>query len=767
MKQNALLNKKGRKLFIKRCLKYMLFLLIFVAMLTPLIWNSYTLARQLTIDRSEAKLVEGVLSLESQVTKAKELANLIREEESFKTLFFLNGEPSSENYIDMKQLNEKLRRLTLTQELVSSASIYFRDNPVYVSNYFSSDQVLNAYDKFHHYESYTFSEWRNFIFSGNYEVKFLKTLKLQSNYYSSRPYETFTILFNNTYLPLIDDLRSVLALDMDTKTLMKQFLFDEHQYDQLLLIADQNDNVLYSNQDVTDLKLGEIAHSKEFNHQGQAFVALVEERDFLGLKVIMGLPLSGFQQNIHEMLELVLVYILIGIVLIVCISLYFSWRETKSIKPIIELASKASNTTFKNTNEYSYLNQAMSTIQHMQEEHIRKISELNQSIQGSILKQMLVLGAYTEKEIDEAEYYFGHRFHSFRVIKISFYSENSDMDFHQMISLELEYNLRSLIDDEFVSLFFNSGEVVFVVFTNGETVDDLDRLQAAFMELIRKMHHTVSVAVHLTVGISNSMNNITQAKEAHQQAIYAVSSNQSEVSSGVYRHEASPQQQKKSLMDVTILLKIYDALVAGEKETVQKLLKEQEQVLKINLNEESQQLQIYFSLRQAVENAYYVIFNHRTPSATDRKLEFPVYDPAASAAVNMGHLAGYADLLCEVVLSHKKSNNDKLKVDILAFIQENYAEVSLSANKIAEQFLISEKYVFAFIKEQTGKSLGKYMEEVRVQAAEQLLLSTTYSNSTILSMCGFGSENTFYRAFSKKHGVTPTIWRERNRLIKE
>jgi AraC-like DNA-binding protein len=112
------------------------------------------------------------------------------------------------------------------------------------------------------------------------------------------------------------------------------------------------------------------------------------------------------------------------------------------------------------------------------------------------------------------------------------------------------------------------------------------------------------------------------------------------------------------------------------------------------------------------------------------------------------------------VIGNKKSNNNRLKTDILNYIGAHYGDASLSAGSIASELLISEKYVFSFVKEQTGKSLGKYIEEIRLLNAEQLLLTTDYSNNRIWKLCGFGSENTFYRAFSKKHGVTPTVWRE-------
>ena len=79
---------------------------------------------------------------------------------------------------------------------------------------------------------------------------------------------------------------------------------------------------------------------------------------------------------------------------------------------------------------------------------------------------------------------------------------------------------------------------------------------------------------------------------------------------------------------------------------------------------------------------------------------------------------------------------------------------------VAEQFHISEKYVFKLVKDETELPFGKYVENLRMQKAKELLIQTELSASEIAKMVGFHSITTFYKAFNRVFGVAPIAWRE-------
>ena len=92
---------------------------------------------------------------------------------------------------------------------------------------------------------------------------------------------------------------------------------------------------------------------------------------------------------------------------------------------------------------------------------------------------------------------------------------------------------------------------------------------------------------------------------------------------------------------------------------------------------------------------------------------------------------------------------------------------ALNAAQVLQQLGCSEKYVFRICRECSGKSFGELIEEMRIMRAESLLGTTKMSNEQIAQAAGFASLTTFYRAFKRIHGVTPSVWRTGQKSRKE
>ncbi|WP_433710717.1 helix-turn-helix domain-containing protein [Nocardia sp. CA-084685] len=75
---------------------------------------------------------------------------------------------------------------------------------------------------------------------------------------------------------------------------------------------------------------------------------------------------------------------------------------------------------------------------------------------------------------------------------------------------------------------------------------------------------------------------------------------------------------------------------------------------------------------------------------------------------------------------------------------------------MAERAALSERHLTRLFTKEIGISPGRYVEQVRVAAAQALLESSTDGVATIARHCGFGSEETMRRIFSKLLGITPT-----------
>ncbi len=94
---------------------------------------------------------------------------------------------------------------------------------------------------------------------------------------------------------------------------------------------------------------------------------------------------------------------------------------------------------------------------------------------------------------------------------------------------------------------------------------------------------------------------------------------------------------------------------------------------------------------------------------------------------------------------------------MLQYIYENYNDITLSA--MAKNFNVSEGYLSRLIKDETGYSLSHILIEQRLIRAAQLLKDTNYSIENVMYTIGYSDISYFYRVFKRKFGMTPSQYR--------
>lgn len=76
---------------------------------------------------------------------------------------------------------------------------------------------------------------------------------------------------------------------------------------------------------------------------------------------------------------------------------------------------------------------------------------------------------------------------------------------------------------------------------------------------------------------------------------------------------------------------------------------------------------------------------------------------------------------------------------------------------------ISENYLSRLVKHSTGRSIGAWIDIVRIQRAKRLLSSTTLPIIDIAASVGVEDQSYFSRLFKKETGMTPTAFRKKIR----
>ncbi|MFC4386639.1 helix-turn-helix domain-containing protein [Gracilibacillus marinus] len=115
---------------------------------------------------------------------------------------------------------------------------------------------------------------------------------------------------------------------------------------------------------------------------------------------------------------------------------------------------------------------------------------------------------------------------------------------------------------------------------------------------------------------------------------------------------------------------------------------------------------------------------------------------------------------CEEVNSNKRSHNDQLRNDLIAYLDENYHLYDLSLEKIALEFQLSASYVSRFIKEQTGFNFKQYVQNLRIEKVKHELVTTDAPIKSIVMDVGYKDVANFTRKFRSIVGMTPGKYRQ-------
>lgn len=106
------------------------------------------------------------------------------------------------------------------------------------------------------------------------------------------------------------------------------------------------------------------------------------------------------------------------------------------------------------------------------------------------------------------------------------------------------------------------------------------------------------------------------------------------------------------------------------------------------------------------------------------------------------------------------NKKEVLAAKIEKYLQQHYADQSLSVNQITEELYFENSYIRRVFKEQTGQTIIQRLEEIRLNKAKKLLQEGVYKNSEIAEMTGYCDQQYFSKRFKLICGCTPSNYQK-------
>ncbi len=106
------------------------------------------------------------------------------------------------------------------------------------------------------------------------------------------------------------------------------------------------------------------------------------------------------------------------------------------------------------------------------------------------------------------------------------------------------------------------------------------------------------------------------------------------------------------------------------------------------------------------------------------------------------------------------STEEKIISDAKGYIEKNYSNAELSVDTLCDFLHISQSYFSTLFKKVTGQPYIRYLTEVRMNKALELLQTTEEKTYLIANSVGYEEPNYFSHVFKKQFGMSPTQYRQ-------
>ncbi|MBQ8311284.1 MAG: helix-turn-helix transcriptional regulator [Clostridia bacterium] len=98
---------------------------------------------------------------------------------------------------------------------------------------------------------------------------------------------------------------------------------------------------------------------------------------------------------------------------------------------------------------------------------------------------------------------------------------------------------------------------------------------------------------------------------------------------------------------------------------------------------------------------------------------------------------------------------------LVDYIDNHYRDPDLSLKKLAAIFSYTEKYISHLFKSRMSIGFNRYLNNLRIRYAHELIGKRAYSISEIAALCGYSDPLYFSKVFKKRVGYTPSEYMNR------
>lgn len=504
----------------------------------------------------------------------------------------------------------------------------------------------------------------------------------------------------------------------------------------------------------------------EYDLNGQATIANYISSSDTGWHFVFYTPKTYYyasSNSFYVMALLMLVAVILGMVLI-------RFLVNRQYSPIRKVLTKVPS-QYQDQNEMSQIEglildaaQQLRQTKTIQEKHNRQLKDT--------FWAKLLNGTISDIQGETVKKYLAPELSSSPNVVVLFPMHHYAALFQDEVISDFErYNLlvdiidnigRELLDAQGMeSYFFESyGNCIALISMRRE--QDFEQLDGVLSELIASMKQYFDV--ELSAGVSEWHNDIFELSKAYSEAFTCIDHIQfTEESDIVFYGDIAAEHTDPLFFRIDKINQLCNYIKYGENEKacafVDDLIHQSTHSINFNpvvfkyyihdlINTITKNFQNYVSSDNQKVNDIYLLT--LTGSADIRSIQSGIHDLIESICSKINRESEAAS----------DSGSNALAKKIKAYIDEHYTDADLSANMVAQEFHISSPYISKIFKTIQPEGFVNYINNKRIEKAQELLRCTSKKLDDISLETGFLNTTSFIRLFKKIVGTTPGNYRK-------
>jgi AraC-like DNA-binding protein len=721
-------------IFIRYILNFLVFALFILLLSVPIYRYvlNFTLKNELAF--IEDRLNTGVAVINSTIEALNNVVGFTGRDSRFRVFKYETGNSDINPHL-LTELQNTFGGLLMTHSIITDGGIIFsRDVILTRQRIFYATNLYTFYDQFLECGEVSYNEWRELLSA---QRPFIEAKWYTSSDYGRYEAITFSTHWSDAHFPGGNIL---FYATLPINRLLALISEEEIRIRGFIRISDIQGNLLYETGSNSDGKFH-----------------VVSNQDMTGLlRFEIGVPASLVNDKMNPVKNLIFLFAAITGFVSLSLSLLFAYKSSQPLREFLKSIDITKNIRF----EYEHLNRggsrkllkslktifldlsnSLKIVDTRLETSLQIIERQAQLLRAQIFEKALQRGVYDPADQADFQAVFPDFPKQFQLGVIR-YDSPKIRTLHETVTshLQLMDKIREQMDIYIQSI---EGKAIIMLLPLS---DPGDRWYARFQDLRSKLNQQSEEV--LSFALSEVFERPQDLPRAWQQLQLINALPGVEHMRSVEQVENNQDDNFRFPLNISMLQMIYTSLCNANDETAGTILRE----CAVSLPEPEDYL--ISELTYSMLSNMILLFKLENPFLLT--ITAPEYVPGNQSYLFKEQFPECFSQICKIIRTRKEKSITQFGRQVLNYVSEHLYDPNLYINMISDHFNISAPTLQKLIKTISGQTFLVYVEKQRLSKAREMLNLGRYSIQEIASSCGFSNTNSFYKAFKRAYGFSPS-----------